>query len=295
MGTNFNENLRSIRKRQGVTQEQLAEAVGVTPQAVSKWELSGYPDPAVLPQIADFLNTTIDELYGRAAEKEKDIYTRVLEHIENPKFSTAEKLQEAYEISRVSMVAMVGADEYQPVSESILNATDWESYTQMEYNGGFALARLNKNLQFALIMPQPEKGYDDVLHYDEDYTKLFSAFADKDVLRAVYYLDRTSAATLFTAKALSRELSVSVEKAEEIISRLLDINLIWKANLNDGGDECSSIYQYRIRGLYVVAFLTFARILLHTPYSFNYQNNSREDSYLIGQSYKRREDGEKKE
>ena len=52
MDSTFNANLRRIRKEKGITQEQLAEAVGVSAQAVSKWELSSFPDAALLPNIA---------------------------------------------------------------------------------------------------------------------------------------------------------------------------------------------------------------------------------------------------
>lgn len=54
----FNENLKRIRKQKGITQEAVANAVGVSTQAVSKWETASYPDGALLPQIADFLGIT---------------------------------------------------------------------------------------------------------------------------------------------------------------------------------------------------------------------------------------------
>lgn len=288
----FNENLRRIRKEKGFTQEQLADSVGVSAQAVSKWEQQGYPDPAVLPQIADFLDVTIDELYGREIEPEKSIFVRIMEYIHS--LDGEERIQAIYELSRTAMIATVGECEYRPIPPAILDAVDWESHTQIEFESGFALARLNKSLQFALVMPQPEKGYDDILRYDDEYTRLFSAFSDKDVLRAVYCLDKKGGGTLFTAKALSRQLSVSLEKAQEIVEKLLSLDIIWRANLDDGKDEYGDIYQYKIRGLYLVAFLTFARMLLHKPYSFNYQTNSRNKQYLTGDSYKRNSDNEKK-
>ena len=70
MENSFNSSLKRIRKEKGITQEQLADKVGVSPQAVSKWELSSYPDPQLLPAIADYLGVTIDELFGRAPEKD---------------------------------------------------------------------------------------------------------------------------------------------------------------------------------------------------------------------------------
>ena len=53
MADNFNTELKQIRKSRGLTQEQLANMVGVSAQAVSKWEISTLPDAALLPQIAD--------------------------------------------------------------------------------------------------------------------------------------------------------------------------------------------------------------------------------------------------
>ena len=51
------------RRAKGLTQEQLAEAFGVSPQAVSKWENgASCPDILLLPKLADFFGITVDEL-----------------------------------------------------------------------------------------------------------------------------------------------------------------------------------------------------------------------------------------
>ena len=57
------EKIRLLRKKNDVTQDALAAHLGVTPQAVSRWE-SGvcYPDMNALPLLADYFSVTIDEL-----------------------------------------------------------------------------------------------------------------------------------------------------------------------------------------------------------------------------------------
>ena len=56
------------RKRMKLTQDQLAEKLGVTAQAVSKWENDqSCPDITILPQLADIFGITTDELLGRDA------------------------------------------------------------------------------------------------------------------------------------------------------------------------------------------------------------------------------------
>ena len=67
----LNETISFYRKKQGLTQEALAQALGVTNQSVSKWE-SGQccPDISLIPQLADMFGIYIDELFGRSVEKE---------------------------------------------------------------------------------------------------------------------------------------------------------------------------------------------------------------------------------
>ena len=60
---NFSERLKEIRKKEGISQEQLAEKIGVTRQAITKWETGkGLPDVENMVIIAEIFKTTIDEL-----------------------------------------------------------------------------------------------------------------------------------------------------------------------------------------------------------------------------------------
>jgi len=59
------EKIRHLRKEKGLTQEELARQLGVTNQAVSKWENSlSYPDVTLLPKLAQILETNVDSLLG---------------------------------------------------------------------------------------------------------------------------------------------------------------------------------------------------------------------------------------
>lgn len=61
----LSEHIRSLRKARGLTQEQLAEALGVTAGAVYKWESRlSLPELPMLVQLADFLDTSVDALIG---------------------------------------------------------------------------------------------------------------------------------------------------------------------------------------------------------------------------------------
>lgn len=60
---NIGTNIAALRKNNGITQEALANELGVSPQAVSKWENStSCPDVSLLPDIAKYFGVSIDDL-----------------------------------------------------------------------------------------------------------------------------------------------------------------------------------------------------------------------------------------
>lgn len=57
--------IKCLRKAMGITQDELSQSLGVTYQAVSKWENnSTQPDIMMIPAIATYFGVTIDELFG---------------------------------------------------------------------------------------------------------------------------------------------------------------------------------------------------------------------------------------
>ena len=79
MKLNLGSQIRLNRRRMNLTQEQLAEKFGTSPQAISRWEIGAtYPDIEMLPMIASFFETSVDALLG-VTEEEKEKYCAELQ------------------------------------------------------------------------------------------------------------------------------------------------------------------------------------------------------------------------
>lgn len=75
MAMKLGEKIKILRKAKGISQESLAKALGVTFQAVSKWETNATaPDISLIPSIASYFSVSIDELFDyNMLENEKKI------------------------------------------------------------------------------------------------------------------------------------------------------------------------------------------------------------------------------
>ena len=62
------ESISTLRKEKGMTQKDLADMLGITDQAVSKWERNvAYPDTATIPALAEILGVSVEELLNAKA------------------------------------------------------------------------------------------------------------------------------------------------------------------------------------------------------------------------------------
>lgn len=78
----FNENLKYLRKKEGFTQESLAEKLNVSRQAVTKWESGqALPDLVNLKEIADLFGVTLDELLGNEKSKNNTTLNKKLKDL----------------------------------------------------------------------------------------------------------------------------------------------------------------------------------------------------------------------
>lgn len=74
------ENIKKLRFEHDLTQEQLADTLGVSPQAVSRWENgSTYPDIELLPSIAGFFEISLDELIGMSDFQDEKQLQQILD------------------------------------------------------------------------------------------------------------------------------------------------------------------------------------------------------------------------
>jgi len=74
------ENIKKFRKEKGITQEALADFMGVTFQSVSKWECGmTYPDLELIPSLANFFGVTMDELIGSDKIKNEELINDYLD------------------------------------------------------------------------------------------------------------------------------------------------------------------------------------------------------------------------
>lgn len=95
----FATKLATKRKEQGVTQEQVAQYVGVSKAAVSKWEKGqSYPDITLLPKLATYFNVTIDALLGYEPQMTtahmRKIYAELAEKFNKHRFAEVQQEME---------------------------------------------------------------------------------------------------------------------------------------------------------------------------------------------------------
>lgn len=80
----LSENIKRLRREKELTQETLAEFLGVTFQSVSNWERGeSYPDITMLPEIAGFFKVSVDELLGINRVEDEAEITKELEVYDN--------------------------------------------------------------------------------------------------------------------------------------------------------------------------------------------------------------------
>ena len=291
----LSERIAALRKERGLTQEQLGKMVGVTYQAVGKWEKGGAPDVELLPILAEQLGVTIDALFGLEGGEKAGVEDVVRQWI-----STVPEGQRLDKLCRLVWSAIKGTLSYRGLElgndpsliysdhcEQLIEAEDGEKVsalvqTSFLFQEGIIHDVHAEDFSFATIWPEPEAGYEAFLASNQIYRRLFQVLAQPKCLELLELL-HSRAVRYYAAGTLAAPLGISDGEAEELLEELTNLRLLARIELelNDG-----PIHAYTLQesGAFI-PFLYLARCLTdHTILVVNYKD--RKPPVLRGEKWK---------
>ena len=280
MGGNvIGDNIAKYRKNKGMTQEELGKDIGVTTQAVSRWECGGTPDVVLLPSIADRLGVTIDALFGRdtggAVNLEELIYNRVSNlSIERQ----IEYISEIFWNGLKGFSAMKDMKYHENSMEEIVleNESLWmRSCIITDY--GIVLGVAAEDFHFWAVFPEPKGGFNSFISSDDEYQRLFEILGRPIYFRVLKYLYQHNE-NFYLSATIAKRLNIQLEEAEKILRDLEEINLLQKRDV-ELEDRTVPAYIVHNNGSFI-PFLIFARWLMEKNDSWLFGWDTRKLPYL---------------
>lgn len=270
MNQSLSATITRLRKERGLTQEQLGQLVGVSAQAVSKWEKGGAPDVELLPVLADRLGVSIDALFGRADPSTADMTTQFQQWllsipIDRRLFSLFELLAMSSPylgsnlmgsgiIPSISVQSTCYIDNIVP-TPSREHSTCWlRSYVTSEE--GLVLGVLAEDFPLFLLMPEPPKGYQSNLPEPERCRKLFAALALPGALEILLYLHGREG-SFYHPSAIAKHTKLPLEDVLAALPKMAECELLKKKDLEleDGPTQVYTLHN----NFSFVPFLFLAR------------------------------------
>jgi transcriptional regulator with XRE-family HTH domain len=276
MNTNINKIgsvVSLLRKEKGVTQEELGNAVGVSAQAVSKWECGGIPDTELLPAIADYFGVSLDTLFGREPVNENNICGAIIKYLAGT--PREDRMMKAYELCWAMQHGIAGEsmelykkNELSDVFSSYYYSVDQPCFSLIHTDNGYAQMRLSEEHPYFLLMPKTDAGYDYLADGTYDFPKLFRAFGDCNILKALIFLYSRSEPKPFTLKLLEKNLGFDEETSGTVLSVLKEYGFVKHEEI-ELDDDIQAVYRLREPNPAFVSMLTFACEIICRPHVFN--------------------------
>lgn len=230
-GTVFSTTLQRLRKERSVTQEQLASHLGVSAQAVSKWENGSYPEGDLIPKIAEFFDVSISYLYGQ--EKEAvSVEQSVMDVIGDIMLSTDVRNKSVFATTHKEvfnkMFDIIWAMQIGPWSgnRTYYNRTEYDNQPRtgsvITDDAGFAFMGLNKNASVYAIAKEPEEGFAAAMPDVENTRRFLKALSEDGALEVLLYMLSLKDNEFVSAKTIAANAGINESRIKEILSGIDD-------------------------------------------------------------------------
>lgn len=298
MNQSLSATITRLRKERGLTQEQLGQLVGVSAQAVSKWEKGGAPDVELLPVLADRLGVSIDALFGRADPSTADITTQFQQWLLSTpikeRFSAlfellavsspylGSNLMDSGIIPSISVQSTCYIDNVIPTPSTSLPTYWIRAYVTTEE--GLALGVLAQDFPLFLLLPEPVKGYQSNLPDPERCRKLFAALALPGALEILLHLHGRDS-SFYHPSAIAKQTGLPLDVVLAALPQMADCELLKKKDLEleDGPTQVYTLHN----NFSLVPFLFLARWIMQPEDAYVFACDTRDRPILTPPSEKK--------
>lgn len=277
--------ITKFRKAARITQEELGREVGVSTQAVSRWENGGAPDVTLLPAIADRLGVTIDALFGREGGEVQDVHDLVKKWMRTmPQDQVFDRLNQLL-WDGVSALPSEYMPALMPFPESCYQLNMGGKYSDIltrsvfQTDNGFYFGVVGKDFSFSTLCPRPEAGYEAYLPKQEEICRFFSLLGRPGclgILTNMLHKDNR----YYSAGLLEKELGLDAETVSALLGELKETGLVseMEVELAEGTTKVYSLSETNCCALLVLQYL--ARCMAD-PHGLYYVNLSFREKPLL--------------
>lgn len=216
--------ITKFRKAKGLTQEELGRSVGVSTQAVSRWECGGAPDITLLPAIADRLGVSVDALFGREGTEGRDM-PKAIQHW----FAGMPKDQVFPTLNKIIFPA---ANSYSPILvpdlfiESCIEESSGSIIcTNIETDYGIYFGVNAQDMNWSAVCPKPKAGYQAYFGDNDRYRRLLTALSMPGSLEIILHLLHHRR-PYSTAELLSKNSGIDITTLKPVLEQLKEFGMI---------------------------------------------------------------------
>lgn len=243
--------ITKFRKAKGLTQEELGRSVGVSTQAVSRWECGGAPDITLLPAIADRLGVTVDALFGREGTEGLDMEKTMQNWFESmPAEQLFPTLHRLIFLGVMTQTPIEVPDYY--IDSCIEKSTGCVVTSNVTTDHGIYYGVNAKDMGWAAVCPKPEAGYRAYFADNDRYRSLFAVLAEPGCLEVLLYM-LSHKNQFATAELLAKNTGIEVATLEDILSRMKQFSIIGSLNI-ETLEGTTKAYTLHENGSYIPFF-----------------------------------------
>ncbi len=252
------------RKQKGMTQEELGALVGVTGQAVSKWENGGVPDTYLIPVLARVLDCTTDALFGMekppAEQSEREVLDSLFSFVSahfDKRDGRDELFRFLFEVIWHMQCAALGSESCPDLDEIIERHHGNPQVTsQLIWDEGTTYLSLVEGFPFFCAV-RDTPAIAEKLSAETEFSDFFALLADPGVLRAVIFTQRATETGLYTAAGMAEQVGLTTERFSEVVPSLVRFGLLAEDSLTLNGEAVPVYHKWsnpEIRALLMMAY-----------------------------------------